>query len=71
MFSLTNQKTTHQNNKMTKITILKNKTILIGNSDVFLIQLIKDAMKLYDTTIDKQMIVTEDEVVERLKEMIK
>jgi len=56
---------------MTKITILKNKTILIGNSDVFLIQLIKDAMKLYDTTIDKQMIVTEDEVVERLKEMIK
>jgi hypothetical protein len=28
-------------------------------------------MKLYDTTIDKQMIVTEDEVVERLKEMIK
>ena len=56
---------------MTKITTLKNKTILIGNSDVFLIQLIKDAMKLYDTTIDKQMIVTEDEVVERLKEMIK
>ena len=56
---------------MTKITILKNKTILIGHSDVFLIQLIKDAMKLYDTTIDKQMIVTEDEVVERLKEMIK
>ena len=56
---------------MTKITILKNKTILIGHSDVFLIQLIKDAMKLYDTTIDKQMIVTEDEVVERLEEMIK
>ena len=56
---------------MTKITILKNKTILIGHSDVFLIQLIKDAMKLYDTTIDKQMIVTEDEVVERLKEIIK
>ena len=56
---------------MTKITILKNKTILIGHSDVFLIQLIKDAMKLYDTTIDKQMIVTEEEVVERLKEMIK
>jgi len=28
-------------------------------------------MKLYDTTIDKQMIVTEDEVVERLKEIIK
>jgi len=56
---------------MTKITILKNKTILIGHSDVFLIQLIKDAMKLYNTTIDKQMIVTEDEVVERLEEMIK
>ena len=56
---------------MTKITILKNKTILIGNSDVFLIQLIKDAMKLYDTTIDKQIIVTEWEVVESLKEMIK
>jgi len=56
---------------MTKITILKNKTILIGHSDVFLIQLIKDAMKLYDTTIDKQIIVTEGEVVESLKEMIK
>ena len=56
---------------MTKITILKNETILIGNNDIVLGQLISEAMELYNTTIDKQMIVTEDEVNERLKEMIK
>ena len=56
---------------MTKITILKNETILIGNNDIVLGQLISEAMELYNTTIDKQMIVTEDEVNERLEEMIK
>jgi len=56
---------------MTKITILKNKTILIGENDLALVHLTAEAMELYDTTIDKQMIVTEDEVNERLEEMIK
>ena len=56
---------------MFKITILKNETVLIGNNDVVFGQLISEAMELYDTTIDKQMIVTKDEVTERLEEMMK
>ena len=56
---------------MTKITILKNKTILIGENDLALVHLTAEAMELYNTTIDKQMIVTQDEVNERLEEMIK
>jgi hypothetical protein len=56
---------------MTKITILKNGTILIGKNDLALVHLTAEAMQLHETTIDKQMIVTKDEVVERLEEMLK
>lgn len=56
---------------MTKITILKNGTILIGENDLALVHLTAEATQLHETTIDKQMIVTKDEVVERLEEMLK
>ena len=56
---------------MTKITILKNGTILIGENDLALVHLTAEAIVSYETTIDKQMIVTKDSVVERLEEMLK
>jgi len=54
---------------MIKITKLKNGTVLIGDNKIAFDEFISDTVKEQYTTIDKQMIVTKDEVDYQLEKI--